>query len=184
MRIVDISGPIEDNMWAYGDPYPTPRIEQIPPPAWLDYPVYSQTVSFAVQSGTYLETAAHMDPTRMPIDQLPLARCYMIDAVAFWIPKAANEAITVDDLIQAEQRLGVTVQPGDALLVGTGWDKQWHAPNYVTDMSLSRPISWRRRLIGSWIGKSRCWAATRRAMTARTIPKISSPNSFRPRFYS
>lgn len=133
MRIVDISGPIEDNMWAYGDPYPTPRIEQIPPPAWLDYPVYSQTVSFAVQSGTYLETAAHMDPTRMPIDQLPLARCYMIDAVAFWIPKAANEAITVDDLIQAEQRLGVTVQPGDALLVGTGWDKHWHAPNYVTE---------------------------------------------------
>lgn len=144
MRIVDISGPIEDNMWSYGDPYPAPRIEQIPPPAWLDYPVYSQTVSFAVQSGTYLETAAHMDRSRMPIDQLPLARCYLIDAVALWIPKAANEAITVADLEEAERRHGVTVRPGDALLVGTGWDKQWYAPTYVTDPPyfLAAAIDW------------------------------------------
>lgn len=133
MRIVDISGPIEDNMWSYGDPYPAPRIEQIPPPPWLDYPVYSQTVSFAVQSGTYLETAAHLDRSRMPIDQLPLARCYMIEAVALWIPKAANGGITLDDLLQAQQRQGVEVRQGDALLVGTGWDKQWHDPIYVTD---------------------------------------------------
>lgn len=133
MRIVDISGPIEDNMWSYGDPYPAPRIEQIPPPSWLDYPVYSQTVSFAVQSGTYLETAAHMDRNRMPIDQLPLARCYMIDAVTLWISKGANEAITAEDLLQAQERQGVSVQPGDALLVGTGWDKQWYSSAYVAD---------------------------------------------------
>lgn len=133
MRIVDISGPIEDNMWSYGDPYPTPRIEQIPPPTWLDYPVYSQTVSFAVQSGTYLETAAHLDRGRMPIDQLPLARCYMVDAVALWIPKGANGGITLEDLLQAQQRQGVEVRTGDALLVGTGWDKQWHEPVFVTD---------------------------------------------------
>ncbi|MBX3011417.1 MAG: cyclase family protein [Caldilineaceae bacterium] len=133
MRIVDISGPIEDKMWSYGDPYPAPRIEQIPPPTWLDYPVYSQTVSFAVQSGTYLETAAHLDPNRMPIDQLPLDRCYLIDAVALWIPKAANGGITLEDLLQAQARQGVEVRPGDALLVGTGWDKQWYDPIYVND---------------------------------------------------
>ncbi|MBV7327169.1 hypothetical protein KFU94_02690 [Chloroflexi bacterium TSY] len=39
MQIIDISGPIEDGMWSYGDPYPAPQIEQIPPPDWLDYPV-------------------------------------------------------------------------------------------------------------------------------------------------
>ena len=49
MRIIDISGPIEDGMWSYGEPYPAPQITQIPPPAWLDYPVYSQTVAMAVQ---------------------------------------------------------------------------------------------------------------------------------------
>ncbi len=133
MRIVDISGPIEDNMWSYGDPYPAARIEQIPPPTWLDYPVYSQTVSFAVQSGTYLETAAHLDRSRMPIDQLPLERCYMLDAVALWIPKEANGGISLADLLEAQQRQGAQMRPGDALLVGTGWDKQWYAPNYVTE---------------------------------------------------
>ncbi|MEZ4866609.1 MAG: cyclase family protein [Caldilineaceae bacterium] len=144
MRIIDISGPIEDGMWSYGDPYPTPRIEQIPPPAWLDYPVYSQTVSMAVQSGTYLETAAHMDRSQMPIDQLPFARCYQIDAVALWIPKATNGAITVADLLAAQERQRVTLRPGDALLVGTGWDQQWHEPNYVTDPPyfLAETIEW------------------------------------------
>ena len=133
MRIIDISGPIEDSMWSYGEPYPAPQITQIPPPDWLDYPVYSQTISMAVQSGTYLETAAHMDQRRMPIDQLPLDRCYMVDAVAFWLPRAANTAIRAAELQQTLHESGQTLQPGDALLVGTGWDKQWHAPNFVTD---------------------------------------------------
>lgn len=132
MRMVEISGPIEDGMWAYGEPYPTPRITQIPPPAWLDYAVYSQTVTFAVQSGTYLETAAHMDPQRMPIDQLPLARCYQIDALVLWIPRGADESITPGLLEAALAASGETLRPGDALLVGTGWDKHWSAPDFVT----------------------------------------------------
>ena len=144
MPIIDISGPIEDNMWSYGAPYPAPRIEQIPPPDWLDYPVYSQTVSMAVQSGTYLETAAHMDQSRMPIDQLPLERCYMIDAVALWIPRGANESISAAALEQALNESGIGLESGDALLVGTGWDKQWNDPNFVTDPPyfLAEAIDW------------------------------------------
>lgn len=144
MRIIDISGPIEDGMWSYGDPYPAPRIEQIPAPAWLDYPVYSQSVSMAVQCGTYLETAAHMDQSRMPIDRLPLERCYMIDAVALWIPRNANEFIRAADLQSALNAAGEMLRAGDALLVGTGWDKQWHAPNYVVDPPyfLAEAIDW------------------------------------------
>ena len=144
MPIIDISGPIEDNMWSYGDPYPAPRIEQIPPPDWLDYPVYSQTVSMAVQSGTYLETAAHMDQSRMPIDQLPLERCYMIDAVSLWIPRGANESISGDDLEKTLNLSGIDLKRGDALLVGTGWDTQWYRDNFVTDPPyfLADAIDW------------------------------------------
>lgn len=144
MPIIDISGPITHNMWSYGDPYPAPRIEQIPPPDWLDYPVYSQTVSMAVQSGTYLETAAHMDQSRMPIDQLPLERCYMIDAVALWLPRGPNESVSADDLTAALTTSELTLRADDALLIGTGWDKQWHAPNYVTDPPyfLADAIDW------------------------------------------
>jgi len=144
MRTIDISGPIEDGMWSYGSPYPTPTITQIPPPDWLDYPVYSQTISMAVQSGTYLETAAHMDQTRMPIDQLPLSRCYLIDAVALWIPRNANQPIGAAAMQRAVAEAGLTVEAGDALLVGTGWDRQWHAPNFVTEPPyfLADAIDW------------------------------------------
>jgi kynurenine formamidase len=132
MHIVEISGPIEDGMWSYGNPYPTPRITQIPPPVWLDYPVYSQAVSMAVQSGTYLETAAHMNRNHITIDQLPLERCYQIDALVLWIPRQADEAITEEQLAQALDATGEQLKNGDALLVGTGWDKRWYSPDYVT----------------------------------------------------
>jgi kynurenine formamidase len=144
MPIIDISGPIEDNMWSYGDPYPAPRIKQIPPPDWLDYPVYSQTVYMPVQSGTYLETAAHMDQSRTPIDQLPLSRCYMIDAVALWIPREANQTISADALAKTLRDSGLSLKQGDALLIGTGWDKQWRASNFVSDPPyfLAGAIDW------------------------------------------
>jgi kynurenine formamidase len=131
MRIIEISGPIEDGMWSYADPYPTPRITQIPPPDWLDYPVYSQIVSMAVQTATYLETPAHMYLDSITIEQVPLARCYQIDALMLWIPKQADEAITADELAAALARTGERLRPGDALLVGTGWDKQWNQPLFV-----------------------------------------------------
>ena len=133
MPIIDISGPIEDGMWAYDAPYPTPRIEQIPPPDWLEYPVYSQTVHFAVQTATYLETAAHMDRDALTIDQLPLDRCYMIDALHLWIPTPGGQAITPDALDAACRTAGVQPQAREALLVGTGWDSHWYKADYVTN---------------------------------------------------
>ena len=131
MAIIDISGPISDGMWAYDAPYPTPSIEQIPAPDWLQYPVYSQTVHFAVQAGTYLETAAHMDLNAMSIDELPLERCYMVDALHLSIPTEADQAVTADALNAACRAAGVTPRPREALLVGTGWDAHWSAPDFI-----------------------------------------------------
>lgn len=144
MRIVDISGSIRDGMWAYGDPYPTPRIEQIPPPDWLQYPVYSQTVHMAVQAGTYLETSAHMDPDAMTIDELPLARCLNVDALCLYIPRGPDQAISADDLAAACRAAGAQPQAREALLVGTGWDRHWDLPDYVTNPPyfLANAIDW------------------------------------------
>jgi kynurenine formamidase len=131
-RIIDISGAIEDGMWAYDAPYPTPHIEQIPPPDWLAYPVYSQTISLAVQSATYLETAAHMDLNALTIDELPLDRCYRVDALYLSIPRSADQAITPDLLEAACRSAGVEPRPRQALLVGTGWDSHWRQPDFLT----------------------------------------------------
>jgi len=133
MRIIEISGSIENGMWAYADPYPAPTIVEIPPPDWLDYPVYSQTVTMAVQTATYLETGAHMYREVISIDQLPLERCYQLDALMLWIPKGPDAAITVADLEGALAQSGETLRPGDALLIGTGWDQHWTLPDYLTN---------------------------------------------------
>lgn len=174
-RLVDISGPIEDGMWSYGDPYPTPRLEEIPPPDWLDYPVYSQTVHMAVQSGTYLETAAHMDPQRMTIDELPLERCYGVPGLCLYIPRDADQAITAADLVAACAAAGVTPHPRDVLLVGTGWDRQWYAPNYVQNPPYfaTDAIDWVLEQDFSLLG----------ADTPR-FDSPSSPQNFFPKFFA
>jgi len=144
MRIIDISGSIENGMWSYADPYPAPSITEIPAPDWLAYPVYSQTVRMAVQTATYLETGAHMYRDAINIDQVPLERCYLIDALTLWIPKGPDQAISVDDLAGALAKSGETFRPGDALLVGTGWDTHWTEPDYLTNPPyfLASAIDW------------------------------------------
>ena len=175
MAMIDISGPISHNMWSYGDPYPAPQIAQIPPPDWLEYPVYSQTVSMAVQSGTYLETAAHMDPARISIDRLPLERCYMIPAVALWLPRGANQPVTAGDLERASREHNLPVQPGDALLIGTGWDSHWNDADYVTN-----PPYFSADAID--------WVLERRvSLLGADTPRYDSPHTpqnFFPKFFS
>lgn len=174
MHTIDISGPIEDGMWAYGDPYPTPRIAEIPPPVWLDYPVYSQTVSLAVQSGTYLETAAHIDRSRISIDQAPLERCFLLPSVALWIQRGANGKISATDLQQALDASGEQLRPGDGLLVGTGWHTHWHLPDYVTDPPY-------------FTGEAIDWVLARQvSLLGGDTPRydsIHTPANFFPRFF-
>ncbi len=175
MSIIDISGPITDGMWAYDAPYPTPRIEQIPPPDWLQYPVYSQTVHFAVQAGTYLETAAHMDLNALTIDELPLERCYMIDALQLWIPTEADQAITPDALNAACRAAGVEPRPREALLIGTGWDTHWSQPDYV-----SHPPYFTAAAI-DWVLARDC------SLLGGDTPRFDSlynPQNFFPKFFS
>lgn len=174
MRIIDISGSIENGMWHYADPYPAPSISEIPPPEWLDYPVYSQTVSMAVQTATYLETGAHMYRDVISIDQLPLERCHGIDALMLWIPKGADQAITVADLESALAKSGEQFHAGDALLIGTGWDRHWTLPDYLTNPPyfLAESIDWVLDHKASLLGGD--------------TPRYDSPNNpqnFFPRFF-
>jgi kynurenine formamidase len=175
MRLVEISGPIADGMWSYGFPYPAPRIEPIPPPDWLDYPVYSQTVSMAVQTATYLETAAHMDPAAMTIDQLPLARCYLVDALCLWIPRAADQAIDAGDLETACRAADLYPRPREAFLVGTGWDTHWDQDDYVAD-----PPYFTAAAI-DWVLAHEC------SLLGADTPRYDSPHNpqnFFPRFFA
>jgi arylformamidase len=129
MRLVDITGPLENGMWSYPDPYPQVRIEEIPVPSWIAYDTYSWVFTLGAQSGTYLETAAHMFRGATTIDEVPLERMFLDAAVIQLRDVGPNEPITAAEL----EASGIEVHPGDALLVCSGWDRKWRDEDFVTN---------------------------------------------------
>jgi arylformamidase len=118
-------------MWAVeGNPFPLVEVAELPSLPHLPYTVYAQRVCTPMQASTYLETAAHMDPRRIKIDELPLERCYT-EAVVLKIPLGADEHITSGLIQQALREASEALRPGDSLLIGTGWDVKWDERDYL-----------------------------------------------------
>jgi arylformamidase len=133
MRMIDIGGSLRHHMWSVdGNPFPLVKVAELPTLSFLPYHVYAQEVSMPMQVSTYLETAAHLYPDRIKIDELPLERLFT-EAVVLKVPRDAGEQITSELLIQALQSQDVCLSRGDSLLVGTGWDKGWDELDYFQD---------------------------------------------------
>ncbi|MHB1190656.1 MAG: cyclase family protein [Armatimonadota bacterium] len=129
LRIHDISGWIYGGMWSYCPEYPGAEISELPHPAFLppDCPVYLQKFVLGGQTGTYIETRAHVDRSADPVTALPLVE-FLLPAVVIHVgPKGANQPVTVKNLERAEPDL----RPGDAALLCTGWDRKWDDPDFV-----------------------------------------------------
>lgn len=128
-RVHDISGWIDTGMWSYCPEYPGAEISELPHPAFLpdDYPVYLQRFVIGGQTGTYIETRAHVDRTAAPVTALPLEQFVRPAVVIHVGAKRANEPVTVADL----ERAAPPLRPGDAALLATGWDAHWELPDFV-----------------------------------------------------
>lgn len=48
MRLIDISGPLENGMWGYGDPYPPVEVTEVSPAPSVEYTTYSQAISMSL----------------------------------------------------------------------------------------------------------------------------------------
>ena len=126
----DLSGWIYTGMWHTCPEYPGAEISELPPPAFLpaDSPVYLQQFLIGGQTGTYIESRAHVDSAAPPVSDFPLDD-FCRPAVVFPVgPKAAGEPVTLADL----QRTEVELRPGDAALICTGWDAHWDQPDFVS----------------------------------------------------
>ena len=86
-----------------------------------EYRSFTQEVRLCVQSGSCLETGAHMYPEMESIAEVGLERLF-VSAVVVHIPKKAHEHVTASDLQAALTSIGETLVPGEALLVDTGYD--------------------------------------------------------------
>jgi kynurenine formamidase len=123
-RYVDISGWIENDMWSYSSVYPGARITECPRPPELpeDGPVYCQKFEIGGQSGTYIETKAHVDRSATCVSDCPVEH-FVMNAVILRVPdKHAGEPVRFDEL----ERTGVAIQQDDAVIIATGWDVHWH----------------------------------------------------------
>lgn len=120
-RYIDVTGTLADGMWSYrplvGD---VPEFKQWRWAEVAERGWEADAYTIATLAGTYLETSKHLFADHPSIDEVPVER-FFVDATIAKIPKGPREHITADDLEAAASGM----QPGDALLVATGWDKHW-----------------------------------------------------------
>jgi kynurenine formamidase len=83
----------------------------------------------SVQTGTYLETGAHMFPEMRTIDRLA-PEDLMLDAYVLRVsPKSPREPIRAEEIV----RLTVEIPGGAAILVCTEWGRNWEHPSFLAD---------------------------------------------------
>ncbi|MCM8758897.1 MAG: cyclase family protein [Candidatus Omnitrophica bacterium] len=131
MKLVEISGLIEQGMWNYGDElglpiFSGPKITQL---ASVEKDGFSaHKIEFSILTGTYLETPAHLLEDARTIDELDLKELFL-PASVIKLNKKPNSSITKDDITKS----GVIIKKGDCLVVFTGWYKMWNKKNFVLD---------------------------------------------------
>lgn len=138
MSLIEISGPIYSGMWHYGPPYlPLPvgpvEIEPIEMPEAYRGSLFMEYMSMASQTGTYLETAAHAVAGRDTIEKVPLERAWMVPTVVIHTPKGERDKVTLAEVRAALDRDRLTIEKGDAVLIHTGWDREWRNPERFLD---------------------------------------------------
>jgi arylformamidase len=84
-----------------------------------------------MNASTYLETAAHLYPDRIKIADLPPERLFT-QAVIARVPLGPQGEITSALIHQALDDSGESIRKGDSLIVATGWDRHWAAPDFIS----------------------------------------------------
>lgn len=137
MKIIDVTGPIRDDMWNYEPPFPKYKIRPLTQPDWVDTKVYCEIFDgLHSQTGTYFETPAHFygpeksyNLDRLPLEKLVNVRCSHIKLPVNAFDTGKREKITVQMLENASK--DIDIKEGDALIFSCGWGKYWSDAKYL-----------------------------------------------------
>ena len=105
MKLIEISGLIEEGMWNYGeelneDVFSGPKIKEL---ANVKKDGFSaHRIEFSVLTGTYLETGAHILPDFITVDQVPLEELFLDCSIIKLKDKLPSEHIKVEELENSE----------------------------------------------------------------------------------
>lgn len=135
-RIIDLTGPMYTGMWNYEPPFPTLDVQPLPSVDWVESKLYCEIFSgLHSQSGTYLETPAHLLGYEKSyyLSEVPLAKLVDIPTVVLkpsgLIPDETGRAPITGDMLRTCQK---EIAPGCAVLVCTGWGKKWRDADYLS----------------------------------------------------
>lgn len=93
-------------------------------------------VSMAVHHGTHVDAPSHFYADGPTIDQVPFDRFYG-SGVLYRVPVEAGHIIETSHILES----GLPPQPGDIVLIDTGWHKFMGAPEYADAPSLSSELA-------------------------------------------
>ncbi len=129
MKITDITGWIYPGMWSYCKEYPGADITELPQPAFLGgrYSVFCQKFGIGGQSGTYIETKAHVDRKARPVTDYPADEFFFDCKIIRLEKKRPLEKISAGEIKARSPR----IEKGDAVLIATGWDEKWCDGDFV-----------------------------------------------------
>ena len=138
MQVIDLTGQIKTGMWSYEAPFPNFTLRPLPEVPWVKGRVYCEIFDgMNSQTGTYLETPAHYfgNDNCYLLADVPVEKLVDIPCRVLMLPQEAfsgpeRTPITLSMLLAAAE--GNAPQPGEAILVGTGWGQYWDEPDYLT----------------------------------------------------
>lgn len=142
--VVDLTGKLENNLWGYNQ---LPGLENIIPPVKVETLAtvkedgfFASKLECSTISGTYVEAGSHIIEDGATLDSYPVDR-FIRPVKILRLPKQEKKA-----LIKFEQlkENAPVIEKGDALIIDTGWGKEWNKPGYVLECPnfLSSALEW------------------------------------------
>ena len=139
MQIIDISGPVYTGMWNYTEPLGS-MLGNFSLTA-IDFEFGGEKYSvdtfegFKAQTGTYIEAPGKYQDKNYFLSDIPVEKLFMIDAYLLFIEfeklgeKDGKRYISLEDITAAEKS---PVPEGSAILVGTGYGKNWGKKDFFS----------------------------------------------------
>ncbi len=116
-------------MWSCCKEYPGARISELPQPEFLNerYSVFCQKFEIGGQSGTYIESKAHVEAEATPVSDYPVSEFFFDCSIIRVSRKKANEKVTRGEL----EACSSGIRPAEAVLIDSGWHANWFSERFV-----------------------------------------------------
>jgi arylformamidase len=126
-KIVDLSRPVEPGM-PHARTIPEARFSEVR--NFAEHGIRCLEMTLPTHIGTHLDAPSHYLEDGSTVDEVPpeslIGRAYCVQVL-----RDGGQPVTADDLRAALAARDVRLEPGDALLVRTGWDERYTEADYV-----------------------------------------------------